>query len=148
MIKTEYKRYENMSDILFCSECNTLFDKNYIKLREDYGYYVCPNLECSGHNVSKIFEIDELMVYAIKTLNDKGYFTNYCCSGHSYNDTNYSSGYIQFSGESYIPDTLPELWSYDDNNCIRAYGNRFEYITNLNEWCKKLYPFKNKPFNF
>ena len=65
-----------MSDILFCSECNTLFDKNYIKLREDYGYYVCPNLECSGHNVSKIFEIDELMVYAIKTLNDKGYFTN------------------------------------------------------------------------
>lgn len=33
-------------------------------------------------NISNLFEVDELMAIPISYLNNKGYFTEACCSGH------------------------------------------------------------------
>jgi hypothetical protein len=41
----------------------------------------CFNVHCKCKN-KKRFECDELLVFAIKTLNQKGYKTDFCCSGH------------------------------------------------------------------
>lgn len=36
-----------------------------------------------GTNISNLFEVDELMALPIAYLNNKGYFTEVCCSGHA-----------------------------------------------------------------
>jgi hypothetical protein len=41
----------------------------------------CFNVHCKCKNKKK-FECDELLIFAIKTLNEKGYKTDFCCSGH------------------------------------------------------------------
>jgi hypothetical protein len=41
----------------------------------------CFNIHCMCKNKKK-FECDELMLFPIKTLNQKGYRTDFCCSGH------------------------------------------------------------------
>ena len=47
---------------------------------EDLG--VCPKANCAG----TVVEIDELMLPAIRLLNQKGYLTAFCCSGHVYDN--------------------------------------------------------------
>ncbi len=37
-----------------------------------------------GNCGSKLVKIDELYIVIIKILNQKGYTTTYCCSGHTY----------------------------------------------------------------
>ena len=50
----------------------------------------CPKTSCNGY----IAEIDELMLPIIMLLNQKGYITEFCCSGHIYDEACYP--YITF----------------------------------------------------
>lgn len=56
-----------------CMGCYEVYDR-------DLGY--CPKSTC----LSEVVEIDDLMLPAIKMLNEKGYMTEFCCSGHVYDN--------------------------------------------------------------
>ena len=122
-----------------CLECGEIYTEKMAR---------CPKASCYG----RVVEIDELMIPTIIALNDKGYVTDFCCSGHFY-DRNVP--YIFFSPfifEIFEEDelrelfkNLPEPWYIDEGDvddgyfCIRARMldgmsdiEAFKYITDLN----------------
>lgn len=60
----------------------------------------CPKTSCHG----EIIEIDDLMLPTIMLLNQKGYYTAFCCSGHAYEGSCYP--YVAFS--SFFNDMLSD----------------------------------------
>lgn len=90
----------------------------------------CPKASCDGQMV---VEIDDLMIPIIIMLNQKGYITQFCCSGHMYDSS--MGGYILF--DDFMEDileweevkeafkNLPNTWHVYDNTdkrCLR-YSN-------------------------
>lgn len=69
----------------WCPECNSIFN-NSINI-EDH----CPMYSCEG----KVIWIDDLIFPTIELLNEKGYITKSCCSGHLIPDEHFSP-YIMF----------------------------------------------------
>ena len=92
-----------------CMECYEVY-------RTNLGY--CPKVSCYG---SEVVEIDDLMLPIIIELNQKGYCTDYCCSGHAYVDNN--APYILFSNFMHeifedgefekLCEKLPEPWKIE-----------------------------------
>lgn len=90
-----------------CMGCYEVYDR-------DLGY--CPKPSC----YSDVVEIDELMIPTIKMLNEKGFATQYCCSGHVYD--NGCAAYIRLHpslldvySEDEVKDmfaNLPEGWKF------------------------------------
>ena len=108
-----------------CLNCFEVYSNEYRYDRRDYNF--CPKLGCDG----EVVEIDELMIPVIKTLNEKGYCTEYCCSGH-YGD-GYTNTYIKFSEWVELPEELPDGFVYEERgNVIRK-----NYVDNLKK--KKKY---------
>ena len=102
-----------------CLNCFEVYSNEYRYDRRDYNF--CPKLGCDG----EVVEIDELMIPVIKTLNEKGYCTEYCCSGH-YGD-GYTNTYIKFSEWVELPEELPDGFVYEERgNVIRK-----NYLDNL-----------------
>ena len=102
-----------------CLNCFEVYSNEYRYDRRDYNF--CPKLGCDG----EVVEIDELMIPVIKTLNEKGYCTEYCCSGH-YGD-GYTNTYIKFSELVELPEELPDGFVYEERgNVIRK-----NYVDNL-----------------
>ena len=102
-----------------CLNCFEVYSNEYRYDRRDYNF--CPKLGCDG----EVVEIDELMIPVIKTLNEKGYCTEYCCSGH-YGD-GYTNTYIKFSEWVELPEELPDGFVYEEQgNVIRK-----NYVDNL-----------------
>ena len=102
-----------------CLNCFEVHSNKYRYDRRDYNF--CPKLGCDG----EVVEIDELMIPVIKTLNEKGYCTEYCCSGH-YGD-GYTNTYIKFSEWVELPEELPDGFVYEERgNVIRK-----NYVDNL-----------------
>lgn len=100
-----------------CLSCYNEFYKDGLNLSQSDGYnYKCPLTSCGDLNV---VEIDDMILPIIKILNEKGYITEYCCSGHSYEDN--TNTYIAFNIET-IPKVLPKGFIlegeqyYKDNN--------------------------------
>ena len=102
-----------------CLNCFEVYSNEYRYDRRDYNF--CPKLGCDG----EVVEIDELMIPVIKTLNEKGYCTEYCCSGH-YGD-GYTNTYIKFSEWVELPEELPDGFVHEERgNVIRK-----NYVDNL-----------------
>ena len=102
-----------------CLNFFEVYSNEYRYDRRDYNF--CPKLGCDG----EVVEIDELMIPVIKTLNEKGYCTEYCCSGH-YGD-GYTNTYIKFSEWVELPEELPDGFVYEERgNVIRK-----NYVDNL-----------------
>ena len=102
-----------------CLNCFEVYSNEYRYDRRDYNF--CPKLGCDG----EVVEIDELMIPVIKTLNEKGYCTEYCCSGH-YGD-GYTNTYIKFNEWVELPAALPDGFIYEERgNVIRK-----NYVDNL-----------------
>lgn len=96
---------------LLCLDCFSVYDAEFLK------YPYCPKINCDRN--TELIELDELMIEPIKILNQKGYVTEYCCSGHLYE--NFLSTYIMFN-KHYMPTTLPKDWILDEyNNSIIRY---------------------------
>lgn len=98
-----------------CLECNETY-----KMSLDY----CPKTSCNG----VIIEVDELMLPIIMLLNNKGYITEFCCSGHICEQDNRCYPYITFdsclndilSGKDIksVFSGLPEPWYIDDDDWL------------------------------
>jgi len=80
-------------------------------------------------------EIDDDIVYVIQTLNRKGYFTRFCCSGHyGYDsselyDENINNGYIFFKDAVNFK-SLPKCVKQESSHIIRFW---FESESNTTE---------------
>lgn len=78
---------------------------------------MCPKANCEG----EVVEIDELMVPAIRLLNEKGYMTEFCCGGHIYDNgcTSYvlldslMSEILEDEDIAKIRELLPESWEIE-----------------------------------
>lgn len=109
----------------------------------------CPKRECLG----QVADIDELILPAIILLNEKGYFTEYCCSGHFHSGTS-TSAYILFDQSVKQVDVpaLPKGFTFDTRNqnlvCIRRelrakdrydlHRKAVEASVDVLEWVKSL----------
>ena len=81
-------------------------------------------------------EIDKLFEPIIKILNEKGYITLFCCSGH----INNKRSYIMFHPEVDLPN-YPFNYVYEYPNIIKCHLEDSELISNADEvlkWAQKL----------
>lgn len=127
-----------------CMECYEFYDEKF--LMNFSGEILCPKTNCEGD----VIELDELIAPTILLLNQKGYMTKYCCSGHWYDYI--LSPYIFFY-DDYIPDTIPTSFKWDDHkegvkHTIRARydedgsESRYDFVIRVNrelyEWAEGL----------
>lgn len=96
----------------------------------------CPKSSCD----CQVVEIDELMVPAIIFLNQKGYITEFCCSGHVYDNgcTSYvclESFITEILGDEIesIKKMLPKSWKMEIDQFNRIH---FSYELKMEQNCK------------
>ena len=91
----------------------------------------CPKVSC---HCGDVVEIDDLMLPIISMLNEKGYITRNCCSGHAYDDG--SSAYIQFDPfitlhfrDEVIEKMaeLPDGWEIEESKLDKALVLRYTF---------------------
>ena len=73
--------------MLVCLTCWEVYDSDVMN-RVGSEQLWCPKRSCS----QELVDLDECLIPVIKELNEKGYFTVSCCSGHFYYNQ-YSSGF-------------------------------------------------------
>jgi hypothetical protein len=66
--------------MLVCLTCWEVFDSDAMNRAIGMPLF-CPKKSCCGQDV---VDLDECMIPIIKVLNEKGYYTRFCCSGHSW----------------------------------------------------------------
>ena len=149
-----YEVEKRMKEYIMCKNC---FHMEPIKIRvnnkirldrrnervevsnKTYCYYECP--ECGNHAVG--IELDFHIAPIIQVLNKKGYYTLFCCEGHSI----YDGGYIYFEDDFamryivYLPDScfvdLGDL--REDKLIIRfEYCNKYRALEEIYEWALQL----------
>ena len=107
-----------------CFDCYEVYDDSIKDLQKEWmDHPRCPKASC-GNNY--VVEVDELLLMAVKILNQKGYITENCCSGHTYESS--PNSYIMFNDEVELP-SLPKGYKDDldihphtfkeKTNCIR-----------------------------
>jgi hypothetical protein len=115
-----------------CMGCYEVYDR-------DLGR--CPKRDCDA----QVVEIDELMLPTIKILNEKGYITDFCCSGHIYD--NGGGAYILFDELltefleekeiNYLKNNLPKGWTFEieslDRICFRYRVNNNNVLATYEE---------------
>ena len=140
----------------FCTNCHEVYDHNLeqisaSKYGNNYNIRTCPKTGCHGATV----EIDELIMPAILEFNRKGYITEYCCSGHPYDEN--PSPYVSFTRFYHFPaENAPSTWQQSvEWGTLHArpikegatVKEKIEYITkactDLYEYARKLENFKN-----
>ena len=103
-----------MADRYLCLGCGEVYNHWF-----EGKFMGCPKSSCNG----TIIELDELMIPVIQRLNNIGFDTAFCCSGHMYEDKLNFGAYIMFTKEGkdrllYAnPEfELPESWYLDKHN--------------------------------
>lgn len=137
--------------MLYCPHCGRMFrsDRLYAQIIDGRAAYYCPSVGCSLY-FDELVEIDEMMAYPIEILNQKGYRTRFCCSGHMMSPKNriYNEGYILFD-EIYKFPSIPKYWKYEVFNDIESTNkqltkltstikNPFIYMNSLVNWVNTL----------
>lgn len=90
-----------------CMMCLESYDESIelLMVNEDADgtlYRQCPKRSCLG----SIVDIDDLMLSTIVILNEKGYFTRSCCSGHL--EELITESYIEFETKEPILEMIPQ----------------------------------------
>lgn len=141
-----------------CLSCMTEYTKENIKYDSKIEDNQCPRADCNNFG---LFEIDDLILPIIRILNIKGYVTQYCCSGHGYDNSR--NTYISFN-EEFAPVAIPKGFNLEDERyyiehynthkpdngiCIRKYYKKditreefeaelYKTMIELMEWVKNL----------
>jgi len=131
-----------MPEVFMCMKCFEIYKPLYIKKNK---ITYCPKVKCFGD----VVEIDELFVLPIRILNQKGYKTKYCCSGHMIDE--YINSYISFDDNVINLPSLPKGFYLDDNDYLskqninktnitirRDFNSYFsgDYLNNVQVWSK------------
>jgi hypothetical protein len=100
-----------------CLMCGNIYDPKLLPQFTES----CPVHGCDG----QVIEVDENLIPTIRTLNNKGYLTTYCCSGHPWGgvfDTGQAFAYVSFEPciEKSELDPLPTGWYFDENTSDRV----------------------------
>ena len=98
-----------MGSRYLCLYCGDVYDSYYLNVNKSLENIHCPKTNCIG----TLIEVDELLVPTIKILNDKGYTTKFCCSGHY--DSQHPNGYIKFEYWVKLP-YIPKGFVLDEDN--------------------------------
>ena len=105
-----------------CTKCLTGYDRELVVYQNWFKHNTCPKLDCGGEMVY----IDELIYPTILLLNQNGYTTEFCCSGHMKEDS--IQCYILFAQETSdkiiqsFP-VFPEGWTVEFVNFHRCMVN-------------------------
>lgn len=103
-----------MNSQYMCLNCGEVFNSSYLNTEYDSDMIRCPKTNCPGWMI----EVDELMIPTIKTLNEKGYLTKHCCSGH-YTQYTPQQAYISFLEGIDIPSVPSDFKKeIDDDGCV------------------------------
>ena len=86
-----------MGSKYLCLDCREVYDSSHLNINGIFDEIWCPKTNCHGI----LFEIDELLIPTIKVLNEKGYITKFCCSGHYTGQ--HPKSYITFEDDIDIP---------------------------------------------
>lgn len=103
-----------------CTKCLTGYDRELVQYHDWFKHNTCPRLDCGGEMVY----IDELIYPTILLLNQNGYITEFCCSGHMKEDS--VQCYILFTQETSdkiiksFP-VFPKHWEAKFSNFHRFY---------------------------
>lgn len=104
-----------------CLNCWQVYDNSIenIKIKTytlggDGETIICPKSDCAA---GEIVDIDELFLPIIKLLNQKGYITKYCCSGHVY--SNIPDTYIVFKESVKVLPNIPEEFDVENDGVIK-----------------------------
>ena len=143
-----------MIKYFYCPECGNIYKstvrENIYTLDKKLKYNVYYSYECDCGEPA--VEIDCGMVNIIKTLNDYGLTTQYCCEGHVERNGDYSPAYITFD-HSISRDffekllkvyPLPKGWdieTYDNAICYPDYDYRSCVTIRYNELNEETIPF-------
>lgn len=84
--------------------------------------YSVEEYKCNKCKTCSVVEIDDIVMKAIQILNNKGYITEYCCSGHL--DESDTNTYISFKSGK-CPNEIPKGFILED-----------EKYYNMNNWKK------------
>jgi hypothetical protein len=126
-----------------CMSCYERYDGKFLRDIRDFGEIFCPRVDCHGD----VVELDELIAPTIILLNQKGYLTKFCCSGHWYEYS--SNAYIYFY-EDCIPEAIPASFKIDEHSkdVIRARyeanenESKYDFVIRINkelyEWASSL----------
>ena len=142
-IRNQFARYDTQSSLIYKTPVDTIVDVKY-KLN-------CPI--CG--RTDNFIEVDPNIIKTISILNQKGYYTKYCCEGHD--NSIYRIGYIYFKSsdiKEYIH-TLPLTWYLDTQSNVPYMGDgcviriidspyKVEAMNDILEWVKSLPPNKLK----
>lgn len=96
-----------------CMDCGCVYNSANLNIdikegrNNPYGDMVCPRTDCGG----ELIEVDELLIPAVWMLNQKGYMTESCCSGH-YTSRDCRT-YIKFENGIDIP-SVPDGFTKDN----------------------------------
>lgn len=126
---------------------------NNRRRNHSYENYVCPNCfrklpECTCEDAMppyKLIWIDLAIQDHVRILNEKGYYTKFCCEGHDEND--YMDVMFKTRCEPPI-DNLPDGFKYNKKwNRIESdkykdldggYESKEKYLDSLLAWCNEL----------
>ena len=134
-----------------CPCCYKIYKSSSLRVlhsKDGIPHYLCPSISCA-HSGTDLVELDDPIAKYISQLNELGYRTKACCSGHNYDY--YLDIYILFVRE-YKFDYLPEDWEYDnrDKKIIRCKENGRHLIStnidiiigqamySLDKWIKRM----------
>jgi len=101
-----------MSKIYLCLNCFKYNQVTYLVSDKS-------NIQCTNCGEHKIIEIDDLLAPIVKILNQKGYTTLYCCSGHLCKDG--CNTYITFPSNIELP-LIPENFILEDKEFYTIQG--------------------------
>lgn len=123
-----------MNGIYLCPKCGRMMPTSLfacchakMKSKDDSWKWgiKCINEECDG----EMFECDEEMIIPIEILNQKGYTTRFCCSGHLNEKT--CRGYIAFANGVEL-NSVPRGWFIDarDEAMLNHSVIRYQFTEN------------------
>ena len=135
----------NSSISFFAKEIAGISSLRIFNDTENHVSIECPY--CNDEDAD-MFEIDEYMINPIKALNEKGYYTKFCCEGHVYSSyVQDVSGIYDAITDGTVDAVFPYIW-FDWDKIVEEKQDHFHQmeITGFQQFDFKNAYYIDKPF--